>query len=89
MHRILRTSSTLHDYKAQFAQALQGKGWGIAFKIIAGEVWLFLLSIPAYMFVKQDAIVATFAEHPDDVVRYQARSGILSRSLKDRAMKRK
>ena len=81
VQRILRVSSAIHIHKERLTGQKAGVGEGI--KVIFLEIWLRILSLPAYLFVRRDAIVATFAEHPDDVVRYRARAGILNTKVPD------
>lgn len=87
MQRILRVSSAIHRHKEQFANSERKVSIMTGPKIIFLEVWLRVLSIPAYFFVERDAVVSAFADHPDDVVHYKTRSGILNSALVGRSKK--
>ena len=80
VQRILKTSSAIHVCKERFSHA-ENSVIGLGLRMAFLEFWLTILSVPAYFFVERDAIVATFADHPDDVVRYRARQGLLSSKL--------
>jgi hypothetical protein len=84
VQRILRVSSAIHIHKERLTKR-GGIGLGEGIIILFLEIWLHLLSLPAYFFVERDAIVSTFAEHPDDVVRYRARTGMISSALTERS----
>ena len=84
VQRILRVSSAIHIHKERLAEH-GGTGLGDGVSILFLEIWLYLLSLPAYFFVERDAIVSTFAKHPDDVVRYRTRTGMISSALTERS----
>lgn len=83
VQRILRVSSAIHKHKERLAHQEAGINISEGVVIIFLELWLRVLSLPAYLFIRRDAIVATFAEHPDDVVRYRSRSGILNSVVRE------
>jgi hypothetical protein len=82
VQRILHVSSAIHRSKERMARQEIGMGAGI--RVIFLELWLRILSLPAYLLVRRDVIVETFAKHPDDVVRYRSRPGMLNSALRER-----
>lgn len=75
---ILHISSRIHRLKERFAK--QG-GVTVGVTIVVFEIWLRFLSLPTYFLVNRDAVVTAFADRPDDVVRYQARTDYLSKKI--------
>ena len=84
VQKILRVSSSLHAHKEKLAHQESGVALKEGMIVICLELWLYLLSLPAYFFVHREVLVSAFAERPDDVVQYRLRNGLLSSRLTDK-----